>query len=140
MTMNDFRPATADKKTTLLRQTIFRVVALLWIGSSAAGHTAGLPNNVSTDRALRKASYPALADSTLEEMMNRLDVVPLIYPPGKGWHYSFAADVVARLVEIGSGRPLDKAFPDRQTCSGTIDREHLQARRYSTGSAGMLVL
>jgi len=73
-------------------------------------HTAGFPNNVTTDRALRKAGHPALAESTLEEMMNRLDAVPLIYQPGKGWHYSFAADVVARLVEIGSGRPIDKAL------------------------------
>ncbi len=75
-------------------------------------HTAGLPNNVSTDRALRSAGHPSLADSTLEEMMNRLDSVPLIYEPGKGWYYSFAADVVARLVEIGSKKPLDQALSE----------------------------
>ena len=75
-------------------------------------HTSGLPNNVTTDRALRKAEHPSLADSTLEEMMNRLDAVPLRYAPGQDWHYSFAADVVARLVEIGSGQPIDKALAD----------------------------
>ncbi len=76
-------------------------------------HTAGFPNNVSTDRALRKAGHPSLADSTLEEMMNRLEVVPLRYPPGKGWHYSFAADAVARLVEVGSGQTVDKFLEAR---------------------------
>ena len=75
-------------------------------------HTAGLPNNVSTDRALRNAGHPSLADSTLEEMMNRLDSVPLIYEPGKDWYYSFAADVVARLVEIGAKKPLDQALSE----------------------------
>ena len=75
-------------------------------------HSAGLPNNVSTDRALRKAGHSSLADSSLEEMMSRLDSVPLIYEPGKGWYYSFAADVVGRLVEIGSGLQLDKALRD----------------------------
>tara|TARA_B100001093_G_scaffold97845_1_gene89808 strand:- start:1755 stop:4373 length:2619 start_codon:yes stop_codon:yes gene_type:complete len=75
-------------------------------------HSAGLPNNVSTDRALIKAGHPSLADSTLEEIMSRLDSVPLIYEPGKSWYYSFAADVVGRLVEIGSGRSLDKALRD----------------------------
>ncbi|MFP6873005.1 MAG: serine hydrolase domain-containing protein, partial [Verrucomicrobiales bacterium] len=75
-------------------------------------HTSGLPNNVTTDRALRKAGHPSLADSTLEEMMNRLEAVPLRYEPGKGWHYSFAADVVARLIEIGSGKPLDQALDE----------------------------
>ena len=75
-------------------------------------HSAGLPNNVSTDRALIKAGHPSLADSSLEEMMSRLDSVPLIYEPGKDWYYSFAADVVGRLVEIGSGLQLDKALRD----------------------------
>ena len=76
-------------------------------------HTAGFPDNVTTDRALRKAGYPSLAESTLEEMMSRLGAVPLRYQPGKGWHYSFATDVVARLVEVGSGQTLDKFLEER---------------------------
>lgn len=76
-------------------------------------HTAGFPNNTTTDRALRKAGHPSLAESTLEEMMNRLDVVPLRYQPGQGWHYSFAADVVSRLIEVGSGQTLDKFLEAR---------------------------
>ena len=75
-------------------------------------HTAGLPNNTTTDRALRSAGHPALADSTLEEMMRRLGAVPLSYEPGSGWIYSFAADVVGRLVEIGFGKPLDRALDE----------------------------
>ena len=73
-------------------------------------HSSGLPNNVSTDRALRAAGHPSLAESNLEEIMRRLESVPLKYEPGKGWYYSFAADVVGRLVEIGSGLQLDKAL------------------------------
>ena len=73
-------------------------------------HSSGLPNNVTTDRALRQAGHPSLAESSLEEMMNNLESVPLRYEPGKVWYYSFAADVVGRLVEIGSGLPLDKAL------------------------------
>ena len=75
-------------------------------------HSSGLPNNVTTDRALRQAGHPSLAESSLEEMMNNLESVPLRYEPGKGWYYSFAADVVGRLVEIGSGLPLDKALKE----------------------------
>ena len=75
-------------------------------------HSSGLPNNVSTDRALRAAGHPSLAESNLEEIMGRLESVPLKYEPGKGWYYSFAADVVGRLVEIGSGLQLDKALRD----------------------------
>ena len=75
-------------------------------------HTAGFPNNVSTGRALERADFPPLHKSTLEEMMNRLEVVPLRYEPGRGWYYSFAADVVARLVEIGSGKRVDRALKE----------------------------
>ena len=75
-------------------------------------HSSGLPNNVSTDRALRAAGHPSLAESNLEEIMGRLESVPLKYEPSKGWYYSFAADVVGRLVEIGSGLQLDKALRD----------------------------
>ena len=73
-------------------------------------HSSGLPNNVSTDRDLRAAGHPSLAESNLEEIMGRLESVPLRYEPGKGWYYSFSADVVGRLVEIGSGLQLDKAL------------------------------
>ena len=75
-------------------------------------HSSGLPNNVSTDRALRVAGHPSLAESNLEEIMGRLESVPLKYEPSKGWYYSFAADVVGRLVEIGSDLQLDKALRD----------------------------
>ena len=76
-------------------------------------HTSGLPNNSTVDRTMRRAGLPSLADSTLKEMTERLTAVPLIYPPGKGWHYSFAADLLARLIEAVSGQPLDRFLSAR---------------------------
>jgi len=76
-------------------------------------HTSGLPNNVTTDRALRRAGLPPLHESTLEEMTKRLEHVPLIYHPGEGWHYSFATEVLAYLVEVGSGQRLDRFLQKR---------------------------
>jgi len=76
-------------------------------------HTSGLPNNVTVDRTLRRAGLPALADSSLEEMTARLAAVPLIYAPGKGWHYSFATEVLARLIEVASEKPLDRFLSER---------------------------
>ena len=76
-------------------------------------HTSGLPNNSTVDRTMRQAGLPPLADSSLKEMTERLTTVPLIYPPGKGWHYSFAADLLARLVEAVSGQRLDGFLAER---------------------------
>src|SRR3954471_12167261 len=38
--------------------------------------------------------------------------LPLAFQPGTEWLYSVATDVVGRLVEVVSGRPLDRFFAD----------------------------
>ena len=76
-------------------------------------HTAGMPNNVTVDRVERAAGFPPLSESTLEEMIKRLHVVPLRYQPGAGWYYSFGADVLARLVEVISGKTIDAFLRER---------------------------
>ena len=76
-------------------------------------HTSGLPNNSTVDRTFRRAGLPPLADSSLKEMTERLTAIPLIYPPGKGWHYSFATDLLSRLIEVASGKPLDRFLSER---------------------------
>jgi CubicO group peptidase (beta-lactamase class C family) len=46
------------------------------------------------------------ASSSLAEFVDDLLQLPLAFQPGTAWRYSFAHDVVARLVEVISGRPL----------------------------------
>jgi len=46
-------------------------------------------------------------------MMGRLKVVPLKYQPGKGWHYSFGTEVLARVIEVASGQSLDVCLAKR---------------------------
>ena len=76
-------------------------------------HTAGFSNNVTVDSAFRKAGLPPLHESTLEEIMNRLDAVPLRYQPGTDWHYSFGTEVLARVLEIASGQTLDACIEEK---------------------------
>ena len=78
-------------------------------------HTAGFSNNVTMDNAFRNAGLPPLHESTLEEMMNRLDKVPLRYQPGTDWHYSFGTEVLARVLEVASGQTLDTCI-DEKVC------------------------
>jgi CubicO group peptidase (beta-lactamase class C family) len=58
---------------------------------------------------------PALFDPqiSLEEMVRRIANLPLIHHPGEAWRYSVATDVVGRLVEVLSGRPLAEFFDQR---------------------------
>ena len=76
-------------------------------------HTAGFPNNVTVDRLYRNAGLPSLAESTLREMTERLNHIPLRSEPGTSWHYSFGTDVLAHLVEVGSGQTIDTFLAKR---------------------------
>jgi CubicO group peptidase (beta-lactamase class C family) len=51
--------------------------------------------------------------TTLEQMVDVLADLPLIYHPGTSWEYSLAIDVVARLVEVVGGQTFDKFIKAR---------------------------
>jgi CubicO group peptidase (beta-lactamase class C family) len=50
---------------------------------------------------------PLSPGNTLEKFAELMPRVPLLYDPGTHWHYSAAADVQARLVEVLSGQPFE---------------------------------
>jgi CubicO group peptidase (beta-lactamase class C family) len=81
-------------------------------------HTAGFSyggyeeTGISVDRLYDEAGLDSI-DISIEEMVRRLARLPLMYHPGQKWFYSVATDVVGRLVEVISGRPLDAYFEER---------------------------
>ena len=74
-------------------------------------HTSGLSYGI-MERTHLDAAYRKLrigdGQGTLAEMVDKLAQLPLEFTPGSRWGYSLATDVVARLVEILSGRPFDE--------------------------------
>jgi len=80
-------------------------------------HTAGLTYNFLEDSPVselyRQARLLTDADRTLEAMIAELSRLPLAYQPGTKWHYSMAIDVVAHLIEIISGKPLQDFLVER---------------------------
>ena len=53
------------------------------------------------------------SESNLAEMVDKLAKLPLIYQPGTEWQYSVAIDVLARLVEIWSGKSFVEFLKER---------------------------
>jgi CubicO group peptidase (beta-lactamase class C family) len=51
--------------------------------------------------------------TTLAEMVDALADLPLVFHPGTSWEYSVATDVIARLVEVISGRRFDAFIQSR---------------------------
>lgn len=45
---------------------------------------------------------------SLEDQVNRLSEFPLKFEPGSRWNYGVSTDVVGRLIEVISGKPLDQ--------------------------------
>ena len=58
----------------------------------------------------RKVLSPA---TTLADMMNVLEGLPLSFHPGRAWEYSVATDVLSRLVEVASGQRFDDFLQTR---------------------------
>ncbi len=52
-------------------------------------------------------------DITIEEAVKRMAKAPLVHQPGAVWDYSLSIDVLGRLIEVVSGKPLDKFFEER---------------------------
>lgn len=49
---------------------------------------------------------------SLEEFVDELAAMPLLFTPGEKWNYSFALDVVGRVMEVLSGKTLDKVLSE----------------------------
>ena len=83
-------------------------------------HTAGLPGaarymagQTAVDKYYRKVGLHRLHACNLQEMIKILAKIPLLYQPGSKWHYSIAADVLGRLIEVGSGQSFDVFLADQ---------------------------
>ncbi len=80
-------------------------------------HQAGFSHGVFDQGTLIYSAYAAAGvrkpDSTLEQLMDQMAALPLIYQPGASWQYSMATDVVGRLVEIATGQSMAEAFRTR---------------------------
>jgi CubicO group peptidase (beta-lactamase class C family) len=52
-------------------------------------------------------------DGTIGDSVKKLAGLPLLFNPGERWEYSLSIDVLGRLVEVVSGKPLDEFFRTR---------------------------
>ncbi len=77
-------------------------------------HTAGLSygwlQDTPVDQTYRDAGIKIHPEYDLAEGVEKLAKLPLAYHPGWAWRYSYATDVLGRLVEVLSGESLDEFF------------------------------
>lgn len=78
-------------------------------------HTSGLTYNWDDDlgamyEKANVASGLLAYDGTIDDSVQHLAGLPLLFNPGERFEYSLSVDVLGRLVEVWSGKPLDEFF------------------------------
>jgi CubicO group peptidase (beta-lactamase class C family) len=81
-------------------------------------HTSGLTYNWNAELGqmysdANVASGLLAYDGTIGDSVKRLAGIPLLFNPGDRFEYSLSVDVLGRLVEVVSGKPLDEFFRTR---------------------------
>jgi CubicO group peptidase (beta-lactamase class C family) len=74
-------------------------------------HTAGFsygfePDKHPLDKLYAEIWRQRLQEQTLEQLMQSLLQLPLLYQPGSRWHYSVATDICGYLIELMADMPL----------------------------------
>ena len=77
-----------------------------------SGLTYGMPNGTAVDKMYVAKGIDG-PDLSLAEMVTTLGKLPLQDQPGTRFHYSISTDVLARLIEVLSGKPIDEFLQDR---------------------------
>jgi CubicO group peptidase (beta-lactamase class C family) len=81
-------------------------------------HTAGLSYGWFFDSPVeelyRKAiENPVPRSRTLQELVDRIAEIPLLYQPGTSWRYSVATDVLGQVIQVAADMPLSDFFEER---------------------------
>ena len=80
-------------------------------------HTSGLTYGFFGDSLVKKAYVDAgigiSGDVTTADFVDKLATMPLHYQPGSTWDYSYSTDVLGRVLEVVSGKPLGVLLKER---------------------------
>jgi CubicO group peptidase (beta-lactamase class C family) len=92
-----------------------RPVRLWHLLTHTAGLTYGFHHAHPVDAMYRAAGFEWVAPEgrDLAACCDAWAGLPLLFEPGSEWNYSVASDVLGRVIEVVSGRPLDRFLHER---------------------------
>lgn len=137
-----------DENGEMILEDPLRPPTMLDLMQHTAGFTYGWFGDTPVDRLYKEADVFD-PDSSLQDMIDKLAGIPLLYQPGSRWHYSISADIQGYLVEKFSGVDLETFLTQRifeplgmDETTGWLDsRERSRlAKVYTHDDAGELVV
>ena len=78
-----------------------------------SGFTYGNRGTTHVHKLYEGATSGLSRDLTPQEFIERLAKLPLLNQPGTAWEYGFSTDVLGRVVEVVSGKPLGQVLAER---------------------------
>jgi CubicO group peptidase (beta-lactamase class C family) len=106
-----------DKGSALRPYTVpaTEPVRIWHLMTHTSGLTYGFLQSSVVDALYRQAGFDMspVAGLDLATACDRFAALPLLFQPGSGWGYSVATDVLGRVIEVVSGRPLDEVVAER---------------------------
>lgn len=79
--------------------------------ASGLGYAAGFDRTTPLGKAY--AALDLTSPGTLADKIRLLATMPLYFHPGENWRYSYADDVLGRLIEVVSGMPFETFLDQR---------------------------
>ena len=108
----DLQVATVDEAGEITGSTPMQTPLLVrHVMSFASGMGPGFTPGPMMDR--WRAEGPYSGSGPLSARVERIPPLPFFEEPGTRWRYGSAYDVLARLIEVASGEPLDRFLDSR---------------------------
>ena len=104
-------PATG--KTTLATVPAEREITIQDLMRHTSGLTYGNRGTTLIHKMYPESSNGASVTLTSDEFIDKLSKAPLLYQPGTRWEYGVSTDVLGRVVEVVSGKPLGDVLAER---------------------------
>ena len=119
--LKDYIPSFADPQVWVdgttsdyMTRPAARDITLLDLLTHQSGLTYDFLGEHPVDALYRRKSLNGARNSnmSLTEFCDTLAGLPLLFSPGTAWNYSFATDVIGRVIEIATGAPLDRVMQE----------------------------
>jgi CubicO group peptidase (beta-lactamase class C family) len=111
----DTRVYVRGSATAPLTVPLQEPVRIWHLMTHTAGMTYGWLHQNAVDEMYRNAGFDLALKPELDlaAACDRWASLPLLFQPGSEWSYSHATDVLGRVIEVASGRTLDRFFAER---------------------------
>jgi CubicO group peptidase (beta-lactamase class C family) len=110
----DMKVFIKDEDGKIITEKLERQITILDLFTHTSGLSYGLFEEDPIDKLYNeKFAFEKIKSLSLEKVIKIISTIPLRFQPGKYFRYSYAIDVLGRLIEVLTGNTLDEFLKER---------------------------